>query len=131
MAQPLVSLRAIVLLLACAAGCVEAVLYLGLGVFTAAMTGHTVLLGIAIAQANVVAIMRLIPALLGYLTGVAIGGVVIDRGRDDVGWSENQLGFKEVKWIKAIEFVEDYRDRFAGEGGYNEDHEFYGYKAEI
>jgi uncharacterized membrane protein YoaK (UPF0700 family) len=85
MAQPLVSLRAIVLLLACAAGCVEAVLYLGLGVFTAAITGHTVLLGIAIAQANVVAIMRLIPALLGYLTGVAIGGVVIDRGRDDVG----------------------------------------------
>jgi methionine sulfoxide reductase catalytic subunit len=44
---------------------------------------------------------------------------------------ENQLGFKQVKWIKTIEFVEDYRDRFAGEGGYNEDHEFYGYKAEI
>src|SRR3954453_2443139 len=80
MAQPLVSLRAIILLLACASGCVEAVLYLGLGVVTAAITGHTVLLGIAIAHANVVAIMRLIPALLGYLTGVAIGGVVIAIG---------------------------------------------------
>jgi sulfoxide reductase catalytic subunit YedY len=44
---------------------------------------------------------------------------------------ENQLGFKQVKWIKAIELVEDYRNRFDGEGGYNEDHEFFGYKAEI
>ena len=46
-------------------------------------------------------------------------------------WVENQLGFKQVKWIKAIELEEDHRDRFAGEGGYIEDHEFYGYKAEI
>lgn len=44
---------------------------------------------------------------------------------------ENQLGFKQVKWIKAIELVEDYRNLFDGEGGYNEDHEFFGYKAEI
>ena len=44
---------------------------------------------------------------------------------------ENQLGFKMVKWIKRIEFVEHYSDRFEGHGGYNEDHEFYGYRAEI
>lgn len=44
---------------------------------------------------------------------------------------ENQLGFKLVKWIKRIEFVKDYRERAEGEGGYNEDHEFYGYRAEI
>lgn len=36
-----------------------------------------------------------------------------------------------VKWIEAIEFVHDYRTRFAGEGGYNEDHEYFGYRAEI
>jgi DMSO/TMAO reductase YedYZ molybdopterin-dependent catalytic subunit len=44
---------------------------------------------------------------------------------------ENQLGFKQVKWIRSIEFVESYQTVGAGEGGYNEDHEFFGYKAEI
>ncbi|MCC6297803.1 MAG: molybdopterin-dependent oxidoreductase [Anaerolineales bacterium] len=44
---------------------------------------------------------------------------------------ENQLGFKMVKWIQAIEFVEDYRHLGSGEGGYNEDHEFYGYHMPI
>jgi DMSO/TMAO reductase YedYZ molybdopterin-dependent catalytic subunit len=44
---------------------------------------------------------------------------------------ENELGFKMVKWISAIEFVEDFADLGAGEGGYNEDHEFYGYRMPI
>ena len=44
---------------------------------------------------------------------------------------ENELGFKMVKWIEAIEFVHDYADLGAGQGGYNEDHEFYGYRAPI
>ncbi|MEO6031781.1 MAG: molybdopterin-dependent oxidoreductase, partial [Burkholderiaceae bacterium] len=44
---------------------------------------------------------------------------------------ENELGFKMVKWISAIEFVHDFADLGAGEGGYNEDHEFYGYRMPI
>jgi sulfoxide reductase catalytic subunit YedY len=44
---------------------------------------------------------------------------------------ENELGFKMVKWIAAIEFVHDFADLGAGEGGYNEDHEFYGYRMPI
>ncbi len=36
-----------------------------------------------------------------------------------------------VKWISAIEFVHIYSDLGAGEGGYNEDHEFYGYRVPI
>jgi DMSO/TMAO reductase YedYZ molybdopterin-dependent catalytic subunit len=44
---------------------------------------------------------------------------------------ENQLGFKQVKWIKEIEFVRHFNERFDGQGGYNEDHEFYGYRDEI
>ena len=44
---------------------------------------------------------------------------------------ENQLGFKMVKWIQAIEFVHDFRHLGAGQGGYNEDHEFYGYRMPI
>ena len=44
---------------------------------------------------------------------------------------ENELGFKMVKWITAIEFVSDFADLGAGQGGYNEDHEFYGYRMPI
>ncbi len=44
---------------------------------------------------------------------------------------ENQLGFKMVKWIRAIEFVENPRSVGQGEGGYNEDHEYFGELANI
>ncbi|HXY33339.1 MAG TPA: molybdopterin-dependent oxidoreductase [Planctomycetaceae bacterium] len=44
---------------------------------------------------------------------------------------ENQLGFKMVKWILAIEFVETARSFGQGEGGYNEDHEYFGELANI
>ena len=44
---------------------------------------------------------------------------------------ENELGFKMVKWIAAIEFVHDFADLGAGQGGYNEDHEFFGYRMPI
>jgi hypothetical protein len=33
--------------------------------------------------------------------------------------------------IVAIEFVHDFADLGAGQGGYNEDHEFYGYRMPI
>jgi DMSO/TMAO reductase YedYZ molybdopterin-dependent catalytic subunit len=44
---------------------------------------------------------------------------------------ENELGFKMVKWVTSIEFVADFADLGAGQGGYNEDHEFYGYRMPI
>jgi DMSO/TMAO reductase YedYZ molybdopterin-dependent catalytic subunit/thiosulfate reductase cytochrome b subunit len=44
---------------------------------------------------------------------------------------ENQLGFKMVKWIYAIEFVESIRTVGLGEGGYNEDYEYFGELANI
>jgi len=44
---------------------------------------------------------------------------------------ENELGFKQVKWIEAIEFVVDFASLGAGQGGYNEDHEFFGYRMPI
>ena len=45
--------------------------------------------------------------------------------------NEVQLGFKQVKWLRGIEFVEDYKDIGGGYGGYNEDHEFFGYRQAI
>ena len=44
---------------------------------------------------------------------------------------ENQLGFKMVKWIQSIEFVEDVRSVGEGEGGFAEDHEYFGELANI
>jgi len=44
---------------------------------------------------------------------------------------ENELGFKHVKWVRAIEFVDDFSRIGSGQGGYNEDHEFYGYRMPI
>jgi methionine sulfoxide reductase catalytic subunit len=44
---------------------------------------------------------------------------------------ENQLGFKMVKWIQAIEFVEDIQLVGKGEGGFAEDHEYFGELASI
>jgi sulfoxide reductase catalytic subunit YedY len=44
---------------------------------------------------------------------------------------ENQLGFKMVKWIRAIEFVTSTGQVGEGEGGYNEDHEYFGELANI
>jgi thiosulfate reductase cytochrome b subunit len=45
--------------------------------------------------------------------------------------NEVQLGFKQVKWIAGIEFVADISEVGGGYGGYNEDHEFFGYRQSI
>jgi DMSO/TMAO reductase YedYZ molybdopterin-dependent catalytic subunit/thiosulfate reductase cytochrome b subunit len=45
--------------------------------------------------------------------------------------NEVQLGFKQVKWIDGIEFVAHYSEVGGGYGGYNEDHEFFGYRQSI
>jgi DMSO/TMAO reductase YedYZ molybdopterin-dependent catalytic subunit/thiosulfate reductase cytochrome b subunit len=44
---------------------------------------------------------------------------------------ENQLGFKMVKWIEAIELVADVKSINRGEGGYAEDQEYFGELANI
>ena len=45
--------------------------------------------------------------------------------------NEIELGFKQVKWIKGIEFVDDFSELGSGYGGYNQDHEFFGYRQSI
>jgi methionine sulfoxide reductase catalytic subunit len=44
---------------------------------------------------------------------------------------ETQLGFKMVKWIKSIEFVDDLKTVGLGYGGFREDHQFYDRNAQI
>ena len=45
--------------------------------------------------------------------------------------NELELGFKQVKWVQAVEFVATFKNLGSGEGGFNEDNDFYGYRASI
>jgi sulfoxide reductase catalytic subunit YedY len=40
--------------------------------------------------------------------------------------NELQHGFKQVKWLKGIEFLAHYSEIGSGYGGYSEDHKFFG-----
>ena len=45
--------------------------------------------------------------------------------------NEVQLGFKQVKWLAGIDIVGDFAEVGSGYGGYNPDHEFFGYRQSI
>jgi uncharacterized membrane protein YoaK (UPF0700 family) len=68
--------------LALAAGSLDAISYLGLGqVFTANMTGNTVLLGVAVARGSGAAALRSAIAVAGFCVGAALGtAVTLRRG---------------------------------------------------
>jgi uncharacterized membrane protein YoaK (UPF0700 family) len=68
--------------LALAAGCVDAQSFLGLGrVFTANMTGNSVLLGIAVATGSSADALRSVAALGGFVLGGAVGILLISGRR--------------------------------------------------
>ena len=89
----------LLLLLACVAGSVDAVSYIGLGhVFTANMTGNTVLLGLALGQAEHRAVVRSGLALVGFLAGVALGTWTANRGRPSSAWPPAVTATLAVEW---------------------------------
>jgi Oxidoreductase molybdopterin binding domain len=45
--------------------------------------------------------------------------------------NESEHGLKQVKWLGGIEFVRHFSELGAGYGGYNQDHEFFGYRHAI
>ena len=70
----------LLLALSFAAGYVDALSYLGLSrVFTANMTGNTVLLAIGLAQLDADAAVRSSVALAGFLGGAAAGAWIVER----------------------------------------------------
>ena len=72
----------LLLALSFAAGYVDALSYLGLSrVFTANMTGNTVLLAIGLAQLDADAAVRSSVALAGFLGGAAAGAWIVERDR--------------------------------------------------
>jgi uncharacterized membrane protein YoaK (UPF0700 family) len=77
----------LLLVLTCAAGLVDAISYLEMGhVFTAMMTGNTVLLALAIGQGEVMAALRSTLALVAFSVGAAGGAMVLRRGSARGEW---------------------------------------------
>jgi uncharacterized membrane protein YoaK (UPF0700 family) len=50
------------------------------------MTGNTVLLGLALAQGEVLAALRSILALIGFAIGVFVGTIIVDRESEPAEW---------------------------------------------
>lgn len=73
-------------LLACVAGSVDVMSYYRLGhVFTANMTGNTILLGIAIGQGKMASSLHSLAALGGFFTGALAGAAIIENTKKS--WS--------------------------------------------
>src|SRR5215471_21051962 len=78
----------ILLALTFAAGCVDALSYLGLShVFTANMTGNAVLLGLAIGQTEELQVAHSSAAIVGFVAGVLLGARLVGSSRERVVWS--------------------------------------------
>ena len=86
------------LLLTWAAGAIDALGYLALGqVFTANMTGNTVLLGLHLGREQGAAALRAVVALVGFGAGLAIGALIVERLRGKGPWPA------AVTWALALE----------------------------
>ena len=86
--SPTATRNALVVLLAIAAGFSDALGYVGLGrVFTANMTGNTILLGLAIGQGEISAALRSVAALVGFVLGIVLAGTIVARTRVQSIWS--------------------------------------------
>ena len=69
------------------AGYVDALSFLGLGhVFTAMMTGNTVLFGISLGQGDGPGALRSFIALVGFAIGAVVGAAIVDSDRSTAGW---------------------------------------------
>lgn len=74
------------ILLACVAGSLDVISYYKLDhVFTANMTGNTILLGLSIGQGKVASSLHSLAALAGFFTGAVIGAFIIENTKK--GWS--------------------------------------------
>ncbi len=83
-----------VYLLTWTAASVDAISYIGLHhVFTANMTGNTVLLGLSIAQGDLAAIFRSCTAIIGFCVGAFIAALIVSRNREGVWGSYVRLAF--------------------------------------
>jgi uncharacterized membrane protein YoaK (UPF0700 family) len=75
-------------LLSFTAGSMDAIAFLTLGeVFTSAMSGNTILLGLALGQGRMSAASHSLAAFVGYVIGVAIAALPLGISRHGVEWT--------------------------------------------
>jgi uncharacterized membrane protein YoaK (UPF0700 family) len=98
--------ESMLLVLTFSAGSVDAISYLGLGrVFTAMMTGNIVLLGLALAQGEVLAALRSIVALIGFAIGVFVGAIVVERESEPAEWPAAVTGALALETVLLAIFA--------------------------
>jgi uncharacterized membrane protein YoaK (UPF0700 family) len=96
----------LLLALSFAAGYIDALSYLGLSrVFTANMTGNTVLLGIAGAQLDGDAALRSSLALIGFLLGAIAGAWIVERDQSDSLWPRAVMLALTLEWLILVTFA--------------------------
>jgi uncharacterized membrane protein YoaK (UPF0700 family) len=104
--SPVTLRNSMLVMLSLAAGCVDAVGYLGLGqIFVANMTGNTVLLGLALGQAEARAALRAVVALVGFIVGVAVGAAILGPGRERSTWPPGVTAALALELVVLIAFA--------------------------
>lgn len=84
----------------------DALGYLGLNhVFTANMTGNIVLLGLALGQGQVFAVLRSIVALGGFVVGVVIAALFVERDHQREEWPTGVTDALTVEWLILFLFT--------------------------
>lgn len=74
------------ILMASVAGSIDVISYYKLGhVFTANMTGNTILLGLSLGQGKLASSFHSLTALAGFFTGAIIGALIVENTKK--GWS--------------------------------------------
>jgi uncharacterized membrane protein YoaK (UPF0700 family) len=103
----LITIRSgLLLVLSYAAGYIDALSYLELGrVFTANMTGNTVLLGIAVAQVDNRATIRASLALVGFLIGAIIGTWIVGPDQSKSVWPLAVTLALALEWVILLVFA--------------------------
>ncbi|MGO9060888.1 MAG: YoaK family protein [Candidatus Binataceae bacterium] len=100
----------LLLLLTWAAGFVDAISYLGLGnVFTANMTGNTILLGIALGRGAHLAAFRASLALAGFCIGATVGALIVMRSDRPVVWPSSITQALALEFAALIAFALGWR----------------------
>ncbi|MGH7924904.1 MAG: YoaK family protein [Candidatus Binatus sp.] len=88
------------------AGFIDAISFLGLGrVFTANMTGNTMLLGIALGRGDLGAALRSSLALTGFCLGATAGALIVMRGERLVLWPSSLTKALAVEFVTLAAFA--------------------------
>lgn len=97
-------LDATLLLLAGIAGSIDAIGCLKPGqVLTANMTGNTILMGVSIGQGKLIHATRAFVALIGFITGVAIGAAIMNRR--EKGWQQTLSYSLTIEFFLVLSVV--------------------------